>query len=79
MRKLSVSGTAPETHENKRRYFALTSGPAICEHFGYFDPHAKMDTARNARFFMAICVCIQLLKVVKWVAPLARTCRLPAT
>ncbi len=44
----------------------LNDNSFICTHFGYFDPYEKMFTAREARFYMALCICIQLLKIVKF-------------
>lgn len=38
----------------------------ICVEFGYYDLWEVFDTAKTAKFFMSICVCIQLLKVIKF-------------
>lgn len=38
----------------------------ICTEFGFYDMWQVFDTARNAKFFMSICVCIQLLKIIKF-------------
>ena len=38
----------------------------ICTQFGYYDLWEVFDTAKTAKFFMSICVCIQLLKVIKF-------------
>ena len=43
----------------------LNDNSDVCRHFGYFDPYKKMYTAREARFYTALCVNIQLLKIVK--------------
>lgn len=38
----------------------------LCVEFGYYDMWEVFDTAKTAKFFMSICVCIQLLKVIKF-------------
>ena len=43
-----------------------TCGSITCDTIGYFDPYKKMYTAREARFYTALCVNIQLLKIVKF-------------
>ena len=46
-----------------------TSNPCtaqICTQFGYYDLWEVFDTAKTAKFFMSICVCIQLLKIIKF-------------
>ena len=43
-----------------------TCGSTTCDTIGYFDPYKKMYTAREARFYTALCVNIQLLKIVKF-------------
>merc|ERR1719502_440450 len=37
-----------------------------CRTFGFYDEWEVFDVARNAKFFMSICVCIQLLKIIKF-------------
>ena len=41
-------------------------GSAICNQFGFMDLWEIMHTARTAKLFMSICVCIQLLKIIKF-------------
>ena len=41
-------------------------GSAICDQFGYFDPHEKMSLAREAKFYTAFCITLQLLKIIKF-------------
>ena len=38
----------------------------ICTEFGYYDLWEVFDTGRTAKLFMSICVCIQLLKIIKF-------------
>ena len=38
----------------------------ICKEFGFYDMWEVFDMARSAKFFMSICVCIQLLKIIKF-------------
>ena len=38
----------------------------ICVEFGYYDMWEVFSVARQAKFFMSLCVCIQLLKIVKF-------------
>merc|ERR1719502_1978757 len=37
-----------------------------CRTFGFYDLWEVFDTARSAKFFMSLCVCIQLLKIIKF-------------
>merc|ERR1719502_2537991 len=37
-----------------------------CRTFGFYDEWEVFDTARSAKFFMSLCVCIQLLKIIKF-------------
>ena len=41
-------------------------GSVICNQFGFMDLWEIMHTARTAKLFMSICVCIQLLKIIKF-------------
>ena len=41
-------------------------GSVICNQFGFFDIWEIMHTARTAKLFMSVCVCIQLLKIIKF-------------
>ena len=41
-------------------------GSVICNQFGFFDIWEVMHTARTAKLFMSVCVCIQLLKIIKF-------------
>ena len=38
----------------------------LCTEFGYYDLWEVFNTARTAKLYMSICVCIQLLKIVKF-------------
>ena len=38
----------------------------ICNTFGYYDTWEILKTARLAKLYMSICVCIQLLKIIKF-------------
>ena len=38
----------------------------ICNEFGYYDMWEVSNTSRDAKFYMSICVCIQLLKIIKF-------------
>ena len=38
----------------------------ICNEFGYYDMWEISNTSRDAKFYMSICVCIQLLKIIKF-------------
>jgi len=54
---------------NDRDKALVTSGtcPArVCSEIGYYDMWEVFDTARSAKFYMSICVCIQLLKIIKF-------------
>jgi hypothetical protein len=39
---------------------------AVCQTFGHYDYWEVFDAARQAKFYMSICVCIQLLKIIKF-------------
>ena len=41
-------------------------GSPICNQFGFMDMWEIMHTARTAKLFMSVCVCIQLLKIIKF-------------
>jgi hypothetical protein len=45
---------------------ALECRTKLCTEFGYYDFWEVFDTARSAKFFMSLCVCIQLLKIIKF-------------
>jgi len=38
----------------------------LCETVGYQDDWQVLNTARQAKFFLSLCVCIQLLKIIKF-------------
>merc|ERR1719473_2519066 len=38
----------------------------ICVEFGFYDMWEVFNVAKDAKFFMSICVCIQLLKIIKF-------------
>ena len=38
----------------------------FCTEFGYYDYHEVFSVGRNAKLLMSICVCIQLLKIIKF-------------
>ena len=38
----------------------------LCAQFGFYDLWEVFDTARDAKFFLSVCVCIQLLKIIKF-------------
>ena len=38
----------------------------LCAQIGFYDLWEVFNTARNAKFYMSICVCIQLLKIIKF-------------
>jgi len=38
----------------------------LVSQFGYYDMWEVFSVARQAKFFMSICVCIQLLKIIKF-------------
>merc|ERR1719502_1750209 len=37
-----------------------------CRTFGFYDEWEVFNVARDSKFFMSICVCIQLLKIIKF-------------
>ena len=41
-------------------------GSVICNQFGFMDMWEVMNTARDAKFYMSMCVCLQLLKIIKF-------------
>ena len=41
-------------------------GSVICNQFGFMDTWEVMNTARDAKFYMSMCVCLQLLKIIKF-------------
>merc|ERR1719331_2618286 len=38
----------------------------ICQTVGYYDDWRVMSTARTAKIYLSLCVCIQLLKIIKF-------------
>jgi len=42
----------------------------LCQETGYQDSWQVMATTRDAKFFLSICVCIQLLKIIKFTSAL---------
>jgi len=38
----------------------------LCVEFGFYDLWEVMDASRMGKFYMSICVCIQLLKIIKF-------------
>merc|ERR1719310_1537927 len=38
----------------------------LCETVGYRDDWELMDTLRTAKLYLSLCVCIQLLKIIKF-------------
>lgn len=43
---------------------ALCSAP-LCVDIGYWDEDALTEAARDAKKFLSLCVCVQLLKIMK--------------
>ena len=43
---------------------------AVCHNVGYFDDWELMDTVRTAKLYLSLCVCIQLLKIIKFMKKL---------
>jgi hypothetical protein len=37
----------------------------ICTTIGFLDDHVQVEDARSLKFFLALCVCVQLLKIMK--------------
>merc|ERR1719359_861021 len=46
------------------------AGSLLCERIGYFDDWQRMDTLRTAKLYLSLCVCIQLLKLIKFMKAL---------
>ena len=42
----------------------------LCERTGYRDDWQAMSTIRDGKFYLSLCVCIQLLKVIKFISAL---------
>ena len=42
----------------------------LCQRVGYRDDWQLMDTVRQAKFYLSLCVCIQLLKIIKFMKAL---------
>jgi hypothetical protein len=42
----------------------------LCERTGYQDPSLVMSTIRDGKFYLSLCVCIQLLKIIKFTSAL---------
>ena len=38
----------------------------LCEEVGYYDDYLVMGTVRDAKIYLSLCVCIQLLKIIKF-------------
>ena len=55
-----------ELEDNEANGPPFECGSAICDQFGYFDPHEKMALARQAKFYTAFCITLQLLKIIKF-------------
>ncbi len=54
------------TRDVERRVFPADCASVICNTFGYYDTWEILKTARLAKLYMSICVCIQLLKIIKF-------------
>lgn len=55
------------------QYFYQIDNPQcslICQRLGYRDDWMAMGTIRDGKFYLSLCVCIQLLKVIKFVSQL---------
>ena len=58
-----------------QRTFALIDAgdactSALCTNVGYFDDWELMDAMRSAKLYLSMCVCIQLLKMIKFLKQL---------
>ena len=42
----------------------------VCRTIGYIDDWQQMDTFKRAKAFLSLCVCIQLLKIIKFISAL---------
>jgi len=42
----------------------------ICQSIGFQDDWQSMETVRNAKLYLSLCVCIQLLKIIKFTSAL---------
>ena len=49
---------------------ACEPGAIFCERVGYRDDWERMDTVRSAKLYLSLCVCIQLLKLIKFMKAL---------
>ena len=64
------------TYFTLRRAFELEASPQceseLCEHVGYRDDWELMVTIRSAKLYLSLCVCVQLLKIIKFMKVLLR-------
>ena len=49
---------------------ATTHCSPLCQRMGYWDDWQAMATIRDGKFYLSLCVCIQLLKIIKFVSAL---------
>ena len=52
------------THEDDAERYCATH--RLCYEVGFFDDWRVMGTVRNAKLYLSLCVCIQLLKIIKF-------------
>ena len=52
------------------RYIDETPCALVCETIGYTDDWQRMATFKQAKVYLSLCVCIQLLKILKFLSVL---------
>jgi len=62
----TLSSTMTLNARDKQVVTAADCPTAICAQFGFYDLWEVFAVSRDAKFYMSICVCIQLLKIIKF-------------
>ena len=64
--EIGSGDVSTRTGELNSAPWAGDCGSVLCNQFGFMDQWEVMHTARQAKFYMSICVCLQLLKIIKF-------------